>query len=158
MQHVQLGAIRQGAAAAGAVDAGLGAEVLTAGSQRGAIVVADEQAGQQFVTEILGVAQFDAVAFAGMIMVMEQGPVQDREELVVAGIRYGPLGMVEQGLDELGQRNTRVAVEAPGGLGSGEGLRGLGQGTEPGRDGLERRQVLLDQLKVTVLESRIDIG
>ena len=63
----------------------------------------------------------------------------------------------QEGLDELGEADAVVGVEAPGGLGGGEGGSGPGQGAQAGGDSLERREVLPNELQMTILVPGIDI-
>jgi hypothetical protein len=80
----------------------------------------------------------------------------DAQGIVVAHLGNDAAGVLDQRLGEVLESDTVVAVEAPGGLGGGEGAGGAGQGAEPGRDGLQGGQVLLDQLEVSVLEPGLD--
>src|SRR5262249_10370516 len=143
---------------AAAVDPGGGAELLADGGQRGAVAVADHEAAQQFVAEVPGVTQFDPIAFAGVAVVMQEGPVVDHQGVAVAEARDGGAGALQQGLHEARQGDVGVAVEAPGGLGGGEGPGDARPGAKPGGHGLQGREVLLDELEVAFLEPNIDIG
>jgi hypothetical protein len=91
-----------------------------------------------------------------MVAVVEQGPVVDAQGVVVARLGNDAAGVIDQGLDKVGELDAIVAVEAPGGLGGGEGAGSARQGAEPSRDGLKRGKVFLDQLEVAVLEPGLD--
>ena len=69
----------------------------------------------------------------------------------------GLAGGVEQGLGQGGEGGARVGVEAPGGLGAGEGPGQAGDGPEAGGDRLHRGRVLLHQLVVTPLQAGLYI-
>ncbi len=58
---------------------------------------------------------------------------------------------LDQGLGQLRERDAGVGVEAPGGLGAGEGPGDAGPGAQPGGDGLDGREMLLDELKIASL-------
>jgi hypothetical protein len=80
--------------------------------------------------------------------------VDDQGIVPVVLLDRRPCGL-DQGLGQLREGDAGVGIEAPGGLGAGEGLRGPGQGAQPGGDGLDGREMLLDQLKITSLQALV---
>ena len=77
----------------------------------------------------------------------------DHQAIVPVVVRDGGAGGLDQGLDQLRESDAGVGVETPGGLGAGEGLSGPGQGAQPGGDGLDGREMLLDQLEIAPLQA-----
>ena len=79
----------------------------------------------------------------------------DHQGIVPVVLLDRPTCGLDQRLDQLWERDPRVGVEAPGGLGTGERLSGAGQGAQPGGDGLDGREMLLDQMKIAPLQALV---
>jgi len=77
----------------------------------------------------------------------------DDQGIVLVVVLDGSAGGFDQRSDQLRERDAGVGVEAPGGLGAGEGLSGPRQGTEPSGNGLDGREMLLDQLEIAPLQA-----
>jgi hypothetical protein len=77
----------------------------------------------------------------------------DDQGIVLVVVLDGSAGGFDQGSGQLRERDAGVGVEAPGGLGAGEGLSGPGQGAEPSGNGLDGREMLLDQLEIAPLQA-----
>ncbi len=85
----------------------------------------------------------------------ELGPVVDDQGLMPIVLLDGGTCGLDQGPGQLRERDPWIGVEAPDGLGAGEGLSGPGEGAEPGGDGLNGREMFLDQLEITPLQSLV---
>lgn len=133
------------------------------GAQRGqglAVLVADEQGGEEPVTDLLGVADLGEVGLGRVGLVVEPGPVDGDEGEVTAARARGVSCGVEQGLSETGEAGAGVLVEAPGGHGGGVGrtLTAAGQDARPGGDRVRVPGVFGDELFVAVLEALLHSG
>ena len=93
-----------------------------------------------------------------MVAEEELGPVVDDQGIVPVVLLDRRACGLDQGLGQLRERDAGVGVEAPGGLGAGEGLGGPGQGAEPGGDGLDGREMFLDQLEIAPLQAWVVAG
>ena len=88
----------------------------------------------------------------------ELGPVVDDQGIVLVVLLDRHACGLDQGLGQLRERDAGVGVEAPGGLGAGEGL---GQARQGGRSGGQRRraaEVLVHQVDVTALQPWLQGG
>lgn len=128
------------------------------GGQGPAVAVAQEQGRQEFVADFLRLADLDAVGLGGVVAEVQLGPVQGDEGEVLAVLRGGVEGGLEQGLGQAGEGGAGVEVEAPGGHGGGLGGLLVGQDAWAGGTGVGMPGVLLDELPVAVLEPFLDIG
>lgn len=128
-------------------------QLLTEGPEGGTVLVANGQATEQFVAEVLGVTQAHPALFAGVIVVMQQAPIVNGQEVVVAGVGDGPSDVLDQWPGEFAKGDPRVMVEAPGGLRRGESASSTGKGPEASGQAVKGGEVLLNQLHVSVLET-----
>jgi len=118
-----------------------------------AVAVGKQQSGLQFIAEILRIGQGDAVVFAGVVVVVKLRPIVDNEGKVVTGVGDGSSGSLEQRLGKCGSRDTLVAPETPGGLGSGKGIGSIRERTDSGRGRLQWLEMPQNQILVAGLET-----
>ena len=71
----------------------------------------------------------------------------------LTGLGDGVGGGLKQGLSQFGQGDAGIAPVAPGGLGGGEGVIGVGQGAQAGGDLLQGLYMSQDQGLVPFLET-----
>lgn len=154
-QRIELRGDRLNPRRAAAVDTPSGSHLLADRCDRGAVAVAEDQGCEQFIAEVGGATQDGTIALALVGLEEELGPVVDDQGIVPVVLLDGCTCNLDQGLGQLRERDAEVGVEAPGGLGAGERLSGPGQGAEPGGDGLNGREMFLDQLEITPLQTRV---
>jgi hypothetical protein len=118
--------------------------------------VIEQQGGLEFVALALGAGAAESVALGGVAGVIEEGPVvRDQGEAGGIGQRL-PRGQQQRG-GQFRQGGARVGEEAISGLGVGEGLGGVGQGTDARGDAAERGGVFGDERPVAILETLFQV-
>lgn len=77
-----------------------------------AVAIANQQASLQAVAKVLTVAQRNAVFFA-LVIKMHEGPVMDRQDILVAIVLDTLAASFDQRLHQLTQIVTWIVIEPP---------------------------------------------